>query len=176
MVNHGFSTAALFLRRRLPRSAAAARKRIADFGGWQKVTPVLAGSSSSPACPPGAARACRRSSREFLVLVGHVHALPRPPRVIATLGIVLAALYILLMYQRIDDRPEARAAPPARPATCRAARSGVVAPLHRARSSCSASSRSRCSTCINPAVDRTLQHVGVTDPTPTDRRREGSAK
>ena len=43
MVNHGFSTAGLFL---LAGFLVARRgsKRIPDYGGWQRVTPVLAGS------------------------------------------------------------------------------------------------------------------------------------
>ena len=38
---------------------------------------------------------------------GHVHALPLGEAVIAAVGIVLAALYILLMYQRVMTGPEA---------------------------------------------------------------------
>ena len=44
---------------------------------------------------------------EFLVLVGTFTRYPRP-RVIATLGIILASLYILLMYQRMLTGPARR--------------------------------------------------------------------
>jgi NADH:ubiquinone oxidoreductase subunit 4 (subunit M) len=61
MVNHGFSTAGLFL---IAGFLVARRgsKRIPDYGGWQRVTPVLAGTSSSSVCPAWPCPACRRSS------------------------------------------------------------------------------------------------------------------
>ena len=42
MVNHGFSTAAMFLVAAMLASRRGSR-RIPDFGGWQRVTPLLAG-------------------------------------------------------------------------------------------------------------------------------------
>ena len=56
---------------------APRRKRIADFGGWQRVTPLLAGvfllAGLSALSLPGLSTFIS----EFLVLVGHVPALPR---------------------------------------------------------------------------------------------------
>jgi len=76
MVNHGFTTAALFLvvgmliRRR-------GSKRIPDYGGWQRVTPVLAGvfllSGLSGLALPGLNSLHLRVPRP----VGDVPALPR---------------------------------------------------------------------------------------------------
>ncbi len=63
MVNHGFSTGALFLVAGflIARRGSA---RIDAFGGVQKVAPLLAGSrSSSRACPACRCRGCRRSCR-----------------------------------------------------------------------------------------------------------------
>ena len=50
-------------------------------------------------------RACRRSSREFLVLAGRLRRTTGGTPSFAVLGIVLAALYILLMYQRTMTGP-----------------------------------------------------------------------
>jgi NADH-quinone oxidoreductase subunit M len=105
MVNHGFSTAALFLfaamlvRRR-------GSKRIPDFGGWQRITPALAGvflvAGLSGLGLPGLASFVS----EFLVLVGTFSTQP-VAAVIATSGIILAALYILLMYKKVATGPRA---------------------------------------------------------------------
>src|SRR3954466_9587120 len=98
MFNHGLSTAALFLVSGFLISRRESRL-IPDFGGVEKVAPVLAGifllaglsSLSLPGLGPFVS--------EFLVLVGaFTHAWWWGAT--AVLGIVLAALYILLMYQR----------------------------------------------------------------------------
>jgi NADH-quinone oxidoreductase subunit M len=104
MVNHGFSTAALFLfaamlvRRR-------GSKRIPDFGGWQRITPGLAGIFLVAGLSGLALPGLSSFVSEFLVLVGSFG--PQPvAAVIATTGIVLAALYILLMYKRVMTGPK----------------------------------------------------------------------
>ena len=103
-------------------------KRIPDFGGWQRVTPGLAGVvPRGRAVGPGAARGCARSSSEFLVLVGtfqryEVAGGHRDP------GIVLAALYILLMYKRMMTGPKPEL-DGAGAATSRCREKFVVAPL-----------------------------------------------
>ncbi|MFZ2260945.1 NADH dehydrogenase subunit M [Luteococcus japonicus] len=103
MLNHGFSTAALFLvvgfliRRRGSASIDA-------FGGVQKLAPVAAGlflvSGLSAMALPGMSSFIS----EFMVMAG---AWQRHPVVtaISTLGTVLAALYILLAYQRTMTGP-----------------------------------------------------------------------
>jgi NADH-quinone oxidoreductase subunit M len=104
MVNHGFSTAALFLfaamlvRRR-------GSKRIADYGGWQRVTPGLAGIFLVAGLSALALPGLSTFISEFLVLVGSYPAQP-VAAVIATSGIVLAALYILLMYKNVMTGPK----------------------------------------------------------------------
>jgi NADH-quinone oxidoreductase subunit M len=103
MFNHGLSTAALFLIAGylISRRGSA---RIADYGGVEKVAPVLAGtflfaglsSLSLPGLSPFIS--------EFMVLAG-TFSRHRVIAVIAVLGIVLAALYILIMYQRLMTGP-----------------------------------------------------------------------
>jgi NADH-quinone oxidoreductase subunit M len=103
MVNHGFSTAALFL------IAGWMIKRrgsstIADFGGLQRVTPVMAwlffiAGMSSLALP-----GLSSFVSEFLVLVGTYTRYP-VAAIIGTFGIVLAALYILIPIQKTLHGP-----------------------------------------------------------------------
>jgi NADH-quinone oxidoreductase subunit M len=98
MVNHGFSTAALFL------TAAWMVKRrgssqIDDFGGLQRVTPVLAWSFFIAGLSALALPGLSSFVSEFLVLVGTFTRYP-VAAILGTLGIVLAALYVLLAVQR----------------------------------------------------------------------------
>ena len=99
MVNHGFSTGALFLVLGYLVSRRGS-KRIADFGGVQKVAPLMTGvfllSGLSSLALPGMSSFIS----EFLVLAG-TFAVNQPAAIFATLGIVLAAVYILWMYQRM---------------------------------------------------------------------------
>jgi NADH-quinone oxidoreductase subunit M len=99
MVNHGFSTGALFLVMGYLVSRRGS-KRIADFGGVQKVAPILTGvfliSGLSGLALPGMSSFIS----EFLVLTG-TYAVNPVAAIISTLGIVLAAVYILWLYQRM---------------------------------------------------------------------------
>ena len=99
MVNHGFSTGALFLVVGFLASRRGSTK-IADFGGVNKVAPILAGvillSGLSSLALPGMSSFIS----EFLVLVG-TFSVYKWVAIIATTGIVLAAFYILWMYQRV---------------------------------------------------------------------------
>jgi NADH-quinone oxidoreductase subunit M len=99
MVNHGFSTGALFLVMGYLVSRRGS-KRIEDFGGVQKVAPILAGvfliSGLSGLALPGMSSFIS----EFLVLAGS-YAVNPTATIIATFGIVLAAVYILWLYQRL---------------------------------------------------------------------------
>ena len=103
MIIHGFSTAALFLFAGMV-IARRGSKRIADFGGWQRVVPGLAGvwlvAGLSSIALPGLGSFVS----EFLVLAGTFQR-HQVVAVIATTGIILAALYILLMYQRTMTGP-----------------------------------------------------------------------
>jgi len=103
MLTHGLSTGALFLVAGfLVRRWGTAR--IGDLGGLQKVVPVLAGTflvaGLSALSLPGLAPFVS----ELLVFVG-TFAAHKAVAVVATLGVVLAALYVLLTYQRIFTGP-----------------------------------------------------------------------
>jgi len=103
MFNHAFSTAALFLVGGWMISRRGS-STIADFGGIQRVTPVMAwmfflAGMSSLALP-----GLSSFVSEFLVLVGTFTRYP-VHAVIATFGIVLAALYILIPVQKALHGP-----------------------------------------------------------------------
>ncbi len=108
MLNHGFSTAALFL---IGAMLVARRgsKRIPDFGGWQRVTPGLAGVFLVAGLSGLALPGLSSFVSEFLVLVGTFQRY-KAVAIISTAGIILAALYILLMYKRMmtGPRPDLR--------------------------------------------------------------------
>ena len=161
MFNHGLSTAALFLvtgfliRRR-------GSQLISDFGGVEKVAPVLAGiflvaglsSLSLPGLSPFIS--------EFLVLVG-TFAYNWWFAIFATLGIVLAALYILLMYQRTMTGPPVPAVAAMKDLNLREV--VALAPLLLLIVVLGFYPKP-LTAIIDPAVADTLQHVGVTDPQP----------
>lgn len=97
MFNHGFSTAALFLVAGWMISRRGS-STIADFGGLQRVTPVMAWSFFIAGMSSLALPGLSSFVSEFLVLVGTFTRYP-VAAVIATFGIVLAALYILIPVQ-----------------------------------------------------------------------------
>lgn len=98
MFNHGLATGLLFLvvGMLVARRGSAL---ISDFGGAGKLVPILAGvfffaglaSLSLPGTAPFVS--------EFLVLLG-TFPVNKPVAVIATLGVILAAAYVLWMVQR----------------------------------------------------------------------------
>ena len=103
MVNHGLSTAALFL---IAGFLVARRgsQQIADFGGLQKVVPVMAGTFLVAGLSALALPGLSTFVSEFLVLVGTFARHPAAS-IVATLGVVLAAVYVLWTYQRIFTGP-----------------------------------------------------------------------
>lgn len=103
MFNHGFSTAALFLVAGFMISRRNS-STISDFGGLQRVTPVMAWSFFIAGMSSLALPGLSSFVSEFLVLVGTFTRYP-VAAVIATFGIVLAALYILIPVQRALHGP-----------------------------------------------------------------------
>jgi NADH-quinone oxidoreductase subunit M len=103
MVNHGISTAALMLVAGFLISRRGSRL-IADYGGVQKVAPVLAGTFLIGGLATLSLPGLAPFVSEFLVLVGVFAAYP-VVGIIATSGIVLAALYVLVLYQRTMTGP-----------------------------------------------------------------------
>ena len=103
MFNHGFSTAALFLVAGWMQSRRGS-STIADFGGLQRVTPVMAWAFFIAGMSSLALPGLSSFVSEFLVLVGTYTRYP-VAAVIATFGIVLAALYILIPVQKALHGP-----------------------------------------------------------------------
>jgi NADH-quinone oxidoreductase subunit M len=103
MFNHGFSTAALFLVGGWMISRRGS-STIADFGGLQRVTPVMAWTFFLAGMSSLALPGMSSFVSEFLVLVGTFTRYP-VHAVIATFGIVLAALYILIPVQKALHGP-----------------------------------------------------------------------
>ncbi len=105
MVNHGLSTGALFLlagfliARHPERSA-----EVGAYGGLQKVTPILAGTFLVAGLSALSLPGLSPFVSEIMVLIGSF-ATNHAAAVIASIGVVLAALYILLTYQRVFTGP-----------------------------------------------------------------------
>ncbi len=103
MINHGFSTAALFLAvgYLVKRSGSA---DIEAFGGVQKVAPVAAGVLLLGGLSSLALPGMSSFVSEFLVLAGTWARNPVAAG-FAALGMVLSAVYVLRMYQRTMTGP-----------------------------------------------------------------------
>ncbi|HEY0938163.1 MAG TPA: NADH-quinone oxidoreductase subunit M [Trebonia sp.] len=161
MVNHGFSTGALLL---IAGFLIVRRgsDRISDYGGVQKVAPVLAGlflvSGLAGLSLPGLSTFVS----EFLVLVG-TFSRYKVAGSFAVAGIVLAAIYILWMYQRTMNGPTAEsvaAMPDLRPRELLA-----VVPLVALIVAMGIYPKPVLDV-INPAVNATMSQVHATDPVP----------
>ena len=103
MVNHGLSTGMLFVMVGVLITRGGSR-RIADYGGVAKLAPVLAGCLLLAGMSSLALPGTNSFVSEFLVLIG---SFPNRPvfTVIATVGIIFAALYVLWFYQRTMQGP-----------------------------------------------------------------------
>jgi NADH-quinone oxidoreductase subunit M len=103
MLNHGLSTAALFLLVGFLISRRGTAN-VKDFGGLQKVTPVLAGFFLIVGLSALALPGLSPFVSEIMVLVGSFEV-ARAAVIVASVGVVLAALYILLAYQKVFTGP-----------------------------------------------------------------------
>src|SRR5690348_14098801 len=105
MVNHGFSTAGLFI---IGGFLVARRgsRLIGDYGGVQRVAPLLAGVFLIMGLATLSLPGLSTFVSEFLVLVGTFARYPAYG-VIATLAITLAAISVLHWYQRVAHGPAA---------------------------------------------------------------------
>ncbi|MGW6833370.1 NADH-quinone oxidoreductase subunit M [Streptomyces sp. NPDC054949] len=161
MVNHGISTAALMLVAGFLISRRGSRL-IADYGGVQKVAPVLAGTFLIGGLATLSLPGLAPFVSEFLVLVGTFARYP-VVGVIATVGIVLAALYTLVLYQRTMTGPvkeEVRTMP-----DLRLREVLVVAPLIVLLIGLGVYPKP-LTEIVNPAVKHTMSDVKQTDPKP----------
>lgn len=163
MVAHGLSTAALFLVAGYLMARRGGSSLIGDYEGVNKAAPVLAGFFLIAALSSLALPGMVSFVGEFLVLLG---AFERYLWVgaVATLGIVITAAYMLRLYQRTMTGPlkpdlEAMRDLGGREVTAMVPVAALIivlglfpAPLLNV---------------INPAVDRVMTSVGMTDPEPT---------
>jgi NADH-quinone oxidoreductase subunit M len=103
MVNHGITTGMLFLVVGMLIARGNSRL-ISDYGGVSSLTPKLAGVFLLAGLASLALPGTNSFVSEFLVLIG---SFPRAPgyTVVATIGIIFAALYVLWVYQRLFQGP-----------------------------------------------------------------------
>jgi NADH-quinone oxidoreductase subunit M len=169
MVNHGVSTAALFLVAGFLVSRRGSRA-IADFGGVQKVAPILAGtflvSGLATLSLPGLAPFIS----EFLVLIGTFTRYPAFA-IFAASALVLSAIYILWAYQRMMTGPVKLENDKLGDLVPREL--VVMAPLIAILILLGVYPKPALD-IINPAVGHTLTTIGQQDPSP--RVAEGPAK
>jgi NADH-quinone oxidoreductase subunit M len=162
MFNHGLSTAAMFLLAGflVTRRGSA---MIDDFGGVEKVAPVLAGlflvSGLSMLALPGLSPFVS----ELLVLVGAFVHSPWAAA-FAVPGIVLVAIYVLWLYQRLMTGPVRAGVAGMRDLGTREI--VAVAPLLVLMLVLGLYPKPLLSV-INPAVDFTMSQVGKADPHPS---------
>ncbi|MDH6141221.1 MULTISPECIES: NADH-quinone oxidoreductase subunit M [Kitasatospora] len=161
MVNHGISTALLMLIAGFLISRRGSRL-IADYGGVQKVAPVLAGTFLIGGLATLSLPGLAPFVSEFLVLVGTFTRYPALG-IIATLGIVLAALYVLVLYQRTMTGP-VKASVSGMP-DLKARELLVAAPLIALTIALGVYPKP-LTDLVNPAVADTLTQVHRTDPAP----------
>ncbi|HUB39227.1 MAG TPA: proton-conducting transporter membrane subunit, partial [Streptosporangiaceae bacterium] len=171
MVNHGFATGALFI---LAGFLVARRKShlISDYGGVQSVAPVLAGLFLIAGLAGLSLPGLSTFVSEFLVLVG-TFTRYEVAAGLATLGIILAAIYILWMYQRTMTgpvRPEVANMP-----DLKARELWAVGPLIALIVVLGVYPKPALD-IINPAVHSTLVGVHSTDPVPPHPARPVSYK
>jgi NADH-quinone oxidoreductase subunit M len=103
MVNHGIATGLLFIVVGMLIARGGSRL-IGDYGGVAAQAPLLAGAFLIAGLASLALPGTNSFVSEFMVLIG---SFPSRPvfTIVATVGIILAALYILLMYQRTMHGP-----------------------------------------------------------------------
>ena len=163
MVAHGLSTAALFLTAGYLMSRNRGAASIDAYGGVNKVAPLLAGffmlAGMSSLALPGLVSFVG----EFLVLLGTFERYLWVG-VIATLGIVITAAYILRLYQRTMTGPTASGLEGMKDLNGREVTPLVAVGLLTILLGLYPAP---ILNVINPAVDRVMEVVGATDPAPT---------
>ncbi|MDP9117582.1 MAG: NADH-quinone oxidoreductase subunit M [Actinomycetota bacterium] len=161
MVNHGLSTGALFIVVGLLLARGKSRN-VDDYGGAAKVTPVLAGLFLLVGLSALALPGMSTFVSEFLVLVG-TFTRHKGLAVLATTGIILAAIYILYLYQRLFQGRVSEKVTKFRDLNTREVM--AVAPLIAIIIFLGIYPKPVLD-IINPAVRATLSNVQQTDPAP----------
>ncbi len=171
MVNHGLSTGVLFIIVGLLVSRGKSRL-ITDYGGVSKVAPRLGGVFLVAGLSALALPGLSTFVSEFLVLVG-TFTRHKGLAVLATTGIILAALYVLILYQRTMNGPVIDKVKKFRDLNVREA--FAVGPLIALIIFLGIYPKPVLDV-INPAVQYTLHDVGKTDPLPASGVAVGGAK
>ncbi|HEY2983841.1 MAG TPA: NADH-quinone oxidoreductase subunit M [Jatrophihabitantaceae bacterium] len=171
MVNHGFSTGVLFLIVGLLVARGKSRN-VADYGGTARVTPLLAGVFLLAGLSALALPGMSTFVSEFLVLVG-TFTRHKGLAVLATTGIILAAIYVLWLYQRTMQGAVSDKVKKFRDLNAREA--FAVGPLIVIIIALGIYPKPVIDV-INPAVKFTLQNVHQTDPAPASGTAVGGAK
>ena len=165
MVNHGLSTGALFLV--VGFLIVRGRSRlIPDYSGVANVAPILAGTFLIAGLSSLALPGLSTFVSEFLVLIGTYQRYP-VAAVLGAIGVILAALYVLLMYQRTMQGPvRLPALLGDRMRDLQGREVLAVAPLIALMLVLGVYPKP-LTDVINPAVEATMQDIGQTDPAPT---------
>ncbi len=164
MVNHGLSTGALFLVAGFLIARGKSRL-VADYSGVAALAPILSGTFLLAGLSALALPGLSTFISEFLVLIGTFSRYP-VAAALGALGVILATLYILLVYQRTMQG--GLRLPPGidkiRDLQLREVL--AVAPLLALMLFLGFYPKP-LTDVINPAVDATMQDAGRTDPAPT---------
>lgn len=162
MLNHGLSTAAVFLIAGFLISRHGSRA-IADYGGVQKVAPILAGTFLVSAMATLSLPGLAPFISEFLVLLGTFNRYWLAAGFGVT-ALVLSAVYMLWLYQRVMTGPVATGNE--KIGDLRARELIVVAPLIALLLVLGIYPKPVLD-IINPAVENTMTTIGQHDPKPT---------
>jgi NADH-quinone oxidoreductase subunit M len=161
MVNHGFATAGLMLVAGFMMSRRGSRL-ISAYGGVQKVAPLLAGTFMFAGLANLSLPGMSPFISEFLVLIGTFTRYPIAGY-FAVAGVLLAALYVLIAYQRTmagELTPETEDTP-----DLKTRELVVLTPVIAVILALGFFPKPLLDV-IDPAVTRTLTQVQRTDPTP----------
>ncbi|WP_297776166.1 NADH-quinone oxidoreductase subunit M [Mycobacterium sp.] len=162
MLNHGLSTAAVFLIAGFLISRHGSRA-IADYGGVQKVAPVLAGTFLVSAMATLSLPGLAPFISEFLVLLGTYNRYWLAAAFGVT-ALVLSSVYMLWLYQRVMTGPVVSGNE--KIGDLKARELIVVAPLIALLLVLGIYPKPVLD-IINPAVENTMTTIGQHDPKPT---------
>ncbi|CFA06223.1 NADH:ubiquinone oxidoreductase subunit M [Mycobacterium tuberculosis] len=162
MLNHGLSTAAVFLIAGFLIARRASRS-IADYGGVQKVAPILAGTFMVSAMATVSLPGLAPFISEFLVLLGTFSRYWLAAAFGVT-ALVLSAVYMLWLYQRVMTGPVAEGNE--RIGDLVGREMIVVAPLIALLLVLGVYPKPVLD-IINPAVENTMTTIGQHDPAPS---------
>ncbi|MDQ1751901.1 MAG: NADH-quinone oxidoreductase subunit [Pseudonocardiales bacterium] len=171
MVNHGLSTGLLFIVIGLLVARGKSRL-ISDYGGTARITPRLGGVFLLAGLSALALPGMSTFISEFLTLLG-TFTRHKGIAIVATAGIILAALYVLLLYQRTMQGPVLEKVKGFRDLNAREL--FAVGPLIALILVLGVYPKPVID-IINPAVKFTMQDVGKTDPQPVSAAQPGGHK